>query len=598
MLRKNVSGQFIHFAGINATTGAALTGATFSVRRSIDGTFAAGGGTITEDTGLGLYKCALTQADTNGNDLAFFFTATNAIPICLNVLTTAADPSDGVRLGLTALPNAAAAASGGVPVIGTGANTFKSDASANVTFANTSIATVTELTNSRAKYMHGAVWIGSVANTNATIYVDGITTNPVSTMAAALSVAGNTGLRRFWTQAGVTTTLSATVDGYVFDGYGWKLALASRDISNSVFMNCISVTGISSSASSTSFPCFVNCEFGATATIPPANLTHCEFGGAVTLGAAGNYDFINCASVVAGTSAPSFAVPAGTVNINFRRWAGGITISGITSATTISIDAVSGGTVTLTGADGNVQVRGMVNIDDQRTGAPTLGKTQVVTPKTIWQDAVAADFTTTSSIGKALFIDNVAPGGSGGHLISGSNAGTTTLGALTVTGAYTQTGATNYTGQVTYNNGVTMTGGTQGSGLLVNGTTNGTAAVFQGSGTGHGIYALSGGGATGDGMRLLSTATAGNGLYSQGAGAAGDGIEAVAGGGVPIRGDLTGNITGTLATVTQVTNAVLLSNGTGTGQVSFTSGIISADTKKINGTTITGNGGVGTEFGV
>lgn len=115
MLRKNVAGQFLYFAGINATTGAALTGATFSVRRCIDGTFAAGGATITEDTGLGFYKAALTQADTNGNDLAFFFTATNAIPVCINVLTTAADPSDSVRLGLTALPNAAAGANGGLP---------------------------------------------------------------------------------------------------------------------------------------------------------------------------------------------------------------------------------------------------------------------------------------------------------------------------------------------------------------------------------------------------------------------------------------------------------------------------------------------------
>jgi len=47
----------------------------------------------------------------------------------------------------TALPAVAAGSSGGVPVIGTGANTFKSDASANVTFANTSIATVTTATN-------------------------------------------------------------------------------------------------------------------------------------------------------------------------------------------------------------------------------------------------------------------------------------------------------------------------------------------------------------------------------------------------------------------------------------------------------------------
>lgn len=59
----------------------------------------------------------------------------------------------------------------------------------------------------------------------------------------------------------------------------------------------------------------------------------------------------------------------------------------------------------------------------------------------VWQDATAGDFTTASSIGKALYVANIAPGASGGHMISGTNAGTTTLGALTVTGATTLTGA-------------------------------------------------------------------------------------------------------------------------------------------------------------
>ncbi len=59
----------------------------------------------------------------------------------------------------------------------------------------------------------------------------------------------------------------------------------------------------------------------------------------------------------------------------------------------------------------------------------------------VWQDSTAGDFTTASSIGKALYIANIVPGASGGHFIAGSNAGTTTFGALTVTGATTLTGA-------------------------------------------------------------------------------------------------------------------------------------------------------------
>lgn len=115
MYRKNVSGQFICVQLVLAASGAAATGLTPSARRCIDGTFAAGGGSFTEDTGTGAYKYALAQADTNGNDISIIVTATGAIPVCVNFVTTAADPTDGVRLGLTALPNAAAGATGGLP---------------------------------------------------------------------------------------------------------------------------------------------------------------------------------------------------------------------------------------------------------------------------------------------------------------------------------------------------------------------------------------------------------------------------------------------------------------------------------------------------
>lgn len=43
----------------------------------------------------------------------------------------------------------------------------------------------------------------------------------------------------------------------------------------------------------------------------------------------------------------------------------------------------------------------------------------------VWQDATSGDFTVASSIGKALYIANVAPGAAGGHFIAGSNATTT-----------------------------------------------------------------------------------------------------------------------------------------------------------------------------
>lgn len=93
MIRKNVAGQFVHIAGVNVSTGAVVTGATWTMRRCLDGTFAAGGATVTEDGTTGFYKVALAQADTNANNIGYFFTATNCVPVTLNVITTACDPT-------------------------------------------------------------------------------------------------------------------------------------------------------------------------------------------------------------------------------------------------------------------------------------------------------------------------------------------------------------------------------------------------------------------------------------------------------------------------------------------------------------------------
>ncbi len=51
----------------------------------------------------------------------------------------------------------------------------------------------------------------------------------------------------------------------------------------------------------------------------------------------------------------------------------------------------------------------------------------------VWQDATAGDFTAASSIGKCLYVGNVAPGDAGGHFIAGTNAATTITTALTTT---------------------------------------------------------------------------------------------------------------------------------------------------------------------
>jgi len=219
-------------------------------------------------------------------------------------------------------------------------------------------------------------------------------------------------------------------------------------------------------------------------------------------------------------------------------------------------------------------------------------------------------------------INNVAaatPGAANGILISGSNSGTTTLGALTVTGAQTNgstvfgnttmgtltqtgaaswgattiaseaitgalsvgttttltgavslgstlgiTGVTTHTGNVVLSDGLTISAPStlNRAGLTVTGNGTGAAFALAAGATGKGIAITT---TAGDGLSILPTAgdaivATGNGTSKHGmritGGTAGtsDGASFIAGtGGVDIRGNQTGNLVGTVSTLTTYT---------------------------------------------
>ncbi len=87
---------------------------------------------VTEDAD-GWYLVALSTTHTNTlGDAAFHVTATGADPSDWIDQVVAYDFEDGVRLGLTALPNAAAEAAGGLYTQGTGAGQIRQDANGRV----------------------------------------------------------------------------------------------------------------------------------------------------------------------------------------------------------------------------------------------------------------------------------------------------------------------------------------------------------------------------------------------------------------------------------------------------------------------------------
>ena len=220
-------------------------------------------------------------------------------------------------------------------------------------------------------YDNGAVWFNSNAsNTGTKVNIDGTARNPVSTSAALLSLLTATGLHKVEVTPGSTLTLGGALEGYDVIGNGSVLALGSQDVGGTVFEKFSSVSGIGTSTADAVF--FQDCIF-ATATLPDYVAQQCGFGATVTQAGPGDFTHIDCYSTVAGSGSPTFTRSgAGVATAEYRRFSGGITQSGITGSDTFTIGGELG-TVTLNGASGDVQIRGIYkSVTDNRSGSPAL----------------------------------------------------------------------------------------------------------------------------------------------------------------------------------------------------------------------------------
>jgi hypothetical protein len=304
-------------------------------------------------------------------------------------------------------------------------------------------------------YADGAVWVKATGTAASIPYVNGTADNPCP-WANATVIAGLLGLTRYRIVNSETVTLSASTINKSLIGKNWTLELGSQDISDSYFEGA-KVSGIASAAVSTP-PIFEYCGIGAV-TIPGCRLYQCGLGRAsgtftATGGTASQYNIIDCFSLVPGAGTPVFTFAGGTTSrgINIRRWSGGtnitldsvctlsvevvtgggqtievgaaagveirgicrqISLTGITAASTVQIDAITG-PITLAGANGTVNVYGICSsVTDSRTGTPTLNT---------YADL---DVTTNAIKTKTDFLPSYTAGAAGGLFIAGVNASCT-----------------------------------------------------------------------------------------------------------------------------------------------------------------------------
>ena len=230
-----------------------------------------------------------------------------------------------------------------------------------------------------AGYEAGAVYCDEASGTSTgTVQgTDGIFANQCDDFDNAQTIADNLGASTIIIRNGNSVTLTAALESYSLFGRGGALALGGQNIGSSIIREFGSITGIGGTSLN---PCFFEQNVFGTCSIPPCVAQGCGFGGTTTMASAGDFSFATSYSTVAGDGAPVFTKTAGqAITAEWRDWKGGITLSNIESGDVMTIGGTELGTITLNGANGLVEIRGIYKaLIDNRTGSPVLNSSGAI----------------------------------------------------------------------------------------------------------------------------------------------------------------------------------------------------------------------------
>lgn len=209
-------------------------------------------------------------------------------------------------------------------------------------------------------------------NTNTVLGTDGIESNPVSTIAAATTIVNALGSQRFYLINDTQITLAQTYECYSFIGIGIlnQINLGSQDVDNCHFQDLI-LTGTQGGVQ------FLHAHGCQLQNLLSAEIIarDCEIIGDVTMRAAVNQTFINCASAVPGGGTPSLIFPGagGPTTVNWRHYSGGLRVKDARLNDIMSYEADGQFIIDATCTSLEVHIRGMVNpiTDDGTTSIIT-----------------------------------------------------------------------------------------------------------------------------------------------------------------------------------------------------------------------------------
>ena len=223
-------------------------------------------------------------------------------------------------------------------------------------------------------YDGAAVWIDTVNGAAGTEdFVNGLSNNPVNSIADAKTIADSVGLKRFRILSGSSFTLAATFDGYEFRGEHYTVALGGQSVSGTHIQGA-AITGNDDGTNAIETH-YHACEMGNN-TLGMHHLDCCELGGDIVLAEAADYIWNGCYSGIAGSGSPSvdFESAAETKSLSIRHYSGGMTFKNLGAGGgthTATLEGVGQYILDASCAGGDLAPRGVFKRTDNASGAVT-----------------------------------------------------------------------------------------------------------------------------------------------------------------------------------------------------------------------------------
>ncbi len=216
----------------------------------------------------------------------------------------------------------------------------------------------------------------AAANTNTANGVDGTVGNPVSTIAAAKTLADSMSLDRIYLVNDSSITLAATMVDYEFVGIGEITAnvidLGSQDVSNSTFYN-VAIQGTQGgSGRILARDCALQ-DPGAGDTTLHIFACRCGIVDRIQIDTSNDNVFDACYSLVAGASAPIIQATGAAGTVAVRHYSGGIEFESLSASHNVSVE--TDGQVIFAAScnvNANVSLRGNMTITDNTAGMASL----------------------------------------------------------------------------------------------------------------------------------------------------------------------------------------------------------------------------------